>query len=218
MIRHIIWDFDGTLFDTYPAIVYSFKTVLQSDFGVQYSPEEIERLVMVDARHCVLDAGQKYGLDPDAVLSKVRDFYNSQTDVAELPYDGSREVCESIAQRGGINALVTHRERSSTIAMLERFRMLGLFSIILTADDGFAPKPAPDSFCYVVNSASLDQSETLAVGDRDLDIEAAIAAGIRCAFFNPEGKVHPKADVSIQTLREIKKLEQVNNHLFQRPK
>jgi hypothetical protein len=41
MIRHIIWDFDGTLFNTYPAIVYSFKTVLKSDFGVQYSPEEI---------------------------------------------------------------------------------------------------------------------------------------------------------------------------------
>ena len=207
MIRHIIWDFDGTLFNTYPAIVYSFKTVLQSDFGVQYSPEEIKRLVMVDARHCALDVSQKHGPDPDAILNKVRDFYNFQTDVAELPYDGSGEVCEFIAQRGGMNALVTHRERSSTIAMLARFRMLELFSLILTADDGFAPKPAPDSFCHVVNSASLDPSETLAVGDRDLDIEAAIAAGIRSAFFSPEGKVHPKADVSIQTLREIKKLE-----------
>jgi phosphoglycolate phosphatase-like HAD superfamily hydrolase len=164
---------------------------------------------MVDARHCALDVSQKYGPDPDTILSKVRDFYNSQTDVAELPYDGSREVCESIAQRGGINALVTHRERSSTIAMLTRFRMLELFTIILTADDGFAPKPAPDSFCYIVNSTSLEQNETLAVGDRDLDIEAAIAAGIRSAFFSPEGKVHPKADVSIQTLGEIMKLEQV---------
>jgi phosphoglycolate phosphatase-like HAD superfamily hydrolase len=83
---------------------------------------------MVDARHCALDVSQKYGPDPDTILSKVRDFYNSQTDVAELPYDGSREVCESIAQRGGINALVTHRERSSTIAMLTRFRMLELFT------------------------------------------------------------------------------------------
>jgi phosphoglycolate phosphatase-like HAD superfamily hydrolase len=208
MVRHIIWDFDGTLFDTYPAIVHSFKAVLQSDFGVKYNPEEIKRLVMVDTRHCALDASQKYGLDPNAILSKVRDFYNSQTDVTEVPYDGSREVCESIAQRGGINAIVTHRERASTFAILTRFRMLELFSIILTADDGFAPKPAPDSFCYVVNSASLDQSAMLAVGDRDLDIEAAIAAGIRSAFFSPEGKVHPKADFSIQTLREIKKLEQ----------
>ena len=33
MFRNIIWDVDGTLFDTYPAIVKAIKTAL-SDLGV----------------------------------------------------------------------------------------------------------------------------------------------------------------------------------------
>lgn len=206
MIRNIIWDFDGTLFDTYPAIVHSFKIVLQSDFGVRYRPGDLERLVGIDTVFCAVELGRRHGLDPHAVLAKVRDFYSSQTEVGEEPFEGSTEVCEAIGKRGGINALVTHRERESAVAMLQRFDMLDLFSVVLTPDDGFPPKPAPDSFGYVVENASLDRRETLAVGDRDMDIEAALAAGILSAFFSPGGIVHPKADFNIRALGEIMKL------------
>lgn len=180
--------------------------MLKSDFGVRCRSGDLERLVRIDTVFCAGELGRRHGLDPHAVLAKVRDFYSSQTDVAEEPFDGSREVCDAMGNRGGINALVTHRDRESAVAMLRRFDMLDLFSVLLTPDDGFPPKPAPDSFDYVVEKESLDRRETLAVGDRNMDIEAALAAGILSAFFNPGGIVHPKADFSIRALREITKL------------
>ena len=206
MIRHIIWDFDGTLFNTYPAIVYSFVSVMESDFAVQCDSEEIGRLLMVDTKHCALVMSQRYGLDPDVILHNVREFYDTQTTIPEEPHDYAKDICELIRLRGS-NALVTHRDKESTVKMLTRFDMLGLFSQIITSEDGFAQKPAPDSFLHVLQSASLADDETLAVGDRDLDIQAAMKAGVHSVFFSPDGKKHPNAEFSIRTLAEIKELQ-----------
>jgi len=205
MIKHVIWDFDGTLFDTYPAIVHSFVTVLQAEFHLDYDPEVIRELVRIDTKSCAAHIAREHEISSDAILARTRKFYDAQDAVPEKPYVCAREVCEEIAQRGA-NALVTHRDKTSTVEMLTRFNMLALFAIIITADDGFAPKPSPDSFRQALEIASLPKHETLGVGDRDLDIEAAIGAGIHSAFFSPEGEVHPKAEFSIRTLAEIREL------------
>ena len=205
MIKHIIWDFDGTLVDTYSAIVYSFVAVLQSEFHLGYDPSVIERLVKVDTKHCASEIGQAHGISPLAILTKTREFYNSQAVVNEKPNDHAKKICEEITRRGS-NALVTHRDKDSTFEMLTRFNMEELFDIVITADDGFAPKPAPDSLRAVLRKASIPKSDTLGVGDRNLDVEAAICVGIRSAFFSPGGEKHPKADFNIRSLAEIREL------------
>jgi phosphoglycolate phosphatase-like HAD superfamily hydrolase len=43
VIKHIIWDFDGTLFDTYSAIVYSFVEVLRREFNLNYAYSDARR-------------------------------------------------------------------------------------------------------------------------------------------------------------------------------
>ena len=43
MIRNIIWDADGTLFDTYPAIASAFKAAL-ADLGKEAAVDWIESL------------------------------------------------------------------------------------------------------------------------------------------------------------------------------
>jgi HAD superfamily hydrolase (TIGR01549 family) len=206
VIKHIIWDFDGTLFDTYSAIVYSFVEVLRREFNLSYDALVIEQLVRADTKHCAEEIGRAHGIGADMILTKARSFYNMQDVVAEKPYDDAKEICAETARRGS-NALVTHRDKDSTLRMLERFNMIELFVIIITGDDGFAPKPAPDSMQEVLRRGSLLKQETLAVGDRDLDIEAARRAGIRSAFFSPNRQIHPKADFNICSLAEIRGLE-----------
>ena len=44
------------------------------------------------------------------------------------------------------------------------------------------------------------------VGDRDLDIEAGINAGIKAIFFNADGEVKEKADFNIADHNQIKEI------------
>jgi phosphoglycolate phosphatase-like HAD superfamily hydrolase len=51
MIRNIIWDVDGTLFDTYPAIAQAFKAAL-NDLGADASLDWIEGLARKSLGRC----------------------------------------------------------------------------------------------------------------------------------------------------------------------
>ena len=52
MFRNIIWDVDGTLFDTYPAIARAFQVAL-NDLGKDASLEWIEGLAKTSLSYCV---------------------------------------------------------------------------------------------------------------------------------------------------------------------
>lgn len=202
MIRNIIWDFDGTLFDTYPAIVYSFVSVLKSDYLLTYDPIEIERLVRIDTGFCSQKISHENGLDSNEVLKKVRNFYNEQTIITEKPHEHSIDICAKISKLGS-NILITHRDKHSTDNILQYYDMLKLFDLIITADDEVTPKPSLESFNIALKSMEIRKCETIGVGDRDLDVQAALNAGIKSVYFNPDGFVNTNATYNIRSLSEI---------------
>ena len=52
-IRHFIWDFDGTLFDTYPVIIRSMRSAL-AEYGRDCDPTEC-MAIMLDSIGTALD-------------------------------------------------------------------------------------------------------------------------------------------------------------------
>ena len=64
--KNIIWDVDGTLFNTYPAIVAAFKAVL-AEKGIIADAEWIMRLAMQSIGHCVVTLAKEYHLSEAAI-------------------------------------------------------------------------------------------------------------------------------------------------------
>ena len=64
MIRHLIWDVDGTLFDTYPAIVGSLHAAAV-DLGAPATYEETHDLALVEIDHCLATLSATYDLSLD---------------------------------------------------------------------------------------------------------------------------------------------------------
>jgi phosphoglycolate phosphatase-like HAD superfamily hydrolase len=52
LFENIIWDFDGTLFDTYPGMIYAFKRAL-GDSGFEVSENEILKYMKVSVTDLV---------------------------------------------------------------------------------------------------------------------------------------------------------------------
>ncbi len=200
-VRNIIWDFDGTLFDTYPAIVAAFRQMV-AELGHEIDAEEVERLVKVSFTHILTVLGERFGVEPETLGERFYAIYLAMPPESQPPFPGAREVCEAVVRHGGKNGIATHRRRSSLEALLEAHGMRHLFCAMVTHDDGLPRKPDPAQFATVAARCGMRPEETLGVGDRALDIESARAAGMRTCFFGP-APAPTAADLVISSLWEL---------------
>ena len=83
--------------------------------------------------------------------------------------------------------------------------MADLFSEIISHDDGYPRKPDPSAFLTLIDRHHLSRDETLAVGDRDLDILAAHAAGVSAAQYGA-GPITITPDVLLPDYGELRRM------------
>lgn len=202
MYRNIIWDVDGTLFDTYPAFASAFQAGL-ADLGAEAPLKWINDLAKVSMEHCENTLADHFHLDIDVIDRKFDEHYAQIQYANQLPFPGVKELCMDVCAHGGKNVIVTHRGRAGTVALLETHGMDQFFSDAITRDDGFPRKPAPDAFEATMRNCELVCSETISVGDRDIDVLAGRAAGIfTCLFGSPIEDL--SADLTIGDYRELR--------------
>lgn len=185
MIRNLIWDVDGTLFDTYPAFARSFAAALD-DFGNAAPLDWIESLARKTLGHCASALASEFQLDPEKVMLGFRRHYRAIPPEQQPPFPGVIRLCETIDAMGGLNVIVTHRGRESTDRFLQAHAMTRCFAGAITSDDGHPRKPDPAAYEAAIARHHLAREETLAIGDRDIDILAAQAAGLRACLFGLE--------------------------------
>lgn len=187
LFRFFFWDFDGTLFNTYPRMARAFLKGM-ADAGLSASLEETEALMKVKLWHaCETFASRSGGrVSPEALLLGYRRHSEEEGPETMRPYPGTREVLRRIRQEGGWNFIYTHRGETCLPA-LRREGFLEYFKDFVTADMGFAAKPSPEGLNYLIEKHGLDRTQCVMIGDRDLDLESGVNAGIACALFDADG-------------------------------
>lgn len=183
-VRHFFWDFDGTLFDTYPVIIESLRQGLR-EFGHDCDPTEAMKLMLDTIPTARNHYADLFCIDRDALAEAYQHYRRiSVEELLAEPFEGVREVLEKIRCIGGENYIYTHRKSSETLAYLEKYGLDGYFSDILgDGSPGFAVKPAPDSLLYLMEKHGIDPAQAVMVGDRDRDLGSGQAAGMRTAHF-----------------------------------
>ncbi|MGM9973972.1 MAG: HAD-IA family hydrolase [Clostridiaceae bacterium] len=180
--KAVIWDFDGTLFNTYPVMVKAFKEALLMR-GYVETEEQILKHMKVSVREAINHYTSLYKLDGD-----FRGDYEKREEEGKLseavPFPFAKEICEGIIISGGQNFIVTHRTRGSARKYLEEYNMMSLFTEIVGKENGYKRKPDPEAYYYILNKYSLKPEEVLIVGDREFEAKAAESAGIHCCLFD----------------------------------
>lgn len=201
MFRNIIWDVDGTLFDTYPAIARAFQAAL-NDLGEDASLDWIESLAKISLSHCVTTLANQCQLDEKDIGQAFGAHYDHTPPAEQPPIPGVIPVCEYICSLGGINVIVTHRGRDGTNELLAANKMTHYFTGCLARDDGYPKKPHPAAFEALLKAHDLRREETMAVGDRDIDVLAGRAAGIFTCLFGLKTD-NAAADLTIDSFDEL---------------
>lgn len=167
IIINILWDFDGTLFDTYPALVEGFLQIA----GQKLDRGEVLKWLKKDSK----TAFKHYGID-ESRRGEYQESFNYFSKRISEPFDGVEEALAAVEN----NVIVTHRDKESTNYLLEKFHLLQYFKDIVSVEEqGFTRKPHRSSYEYVLKSHHID----LVVGDRELDLIPARELQIKTVAF-----------------------------------
>lgn len=185
MYQHIFWDFDGTLFNTYPAMARALQKAL-AEHGHTVDEKRLLTHMKVTLSHAIEHFAALFALDAQALAGRVDAWRAVEEPRLCIPYDGIPALCRAIRRDGRSNYLYTHRDHTA-LDMLRRFDMEANFADIVTSEAGFARKPSPQALLYLLQKHGINPRDAVMIGDRDLDVQCGQNAGMDGCFFALDG-------------------------------
>lgn len=171
----ILLDVDGTLFDSFPAILGAMNDALDEAGEPHLQDAELRPLIgMPVRRQMALLRGME-----GAAVEELRDRYyrHFERRVAEgIPlYPRVPETLEALGDR----PLGTMTTRRTEVArrMLRAAHLEARFTAVVGGDQVTRSKPHPDLVLLAAQSVGRDASHCVAVGDAPVDILAGQRAG-----------------------------------------
>ena len=166
-----IWDLDGTLLDSYEAILSGIEETF-AQFSIPYDKEQVREFILkYSVQDLLVQVAEERKLDVE-MLNQVRAQSLAEKNAQVVLMPGAREVLAWAAEQGIQQFVYTHKGDNAFIILSD----LGLefyFTEILTNQSGFARKPSPEAATYLLDKYELDPRTTYYIGDRTLDVEFA---------------------------------------------
>ena len=200
-MKNFIWDFDGTLMDTYPNIIRYIKLAL-SDFGKDADDIEIMKKTAVRIPYAIEYYSELYGI-PE-LLEHYKKYKEAESSDPIRLFPFVDKVLARVREIGGTNYIFTNRGET-IYGMLDRAGIRGEFAEIVTsADPVFKIKPAPDAILDLMEKYGGTKENTIMRGDRVCDLESGYNAGCKTAFLlTPSVPIYPKCDWHLNNFEEM---------------
>ncbi|MGG0658701.1 HAD-IA family hydrolase [Rummeliibacillus pycnus] len=183
---NILWDFDGTICNTYPAYAKLFYQTIQE----RASYDEVFKQIKVSFSH----AFEYFQLTDQEIGIFMKK--NHALNVDQMP---PFLAIEFVLDNANCNVIMTHKDRATVERVLQHYNLAHYFEEIVTLEDGFPRKPNPQSYQYLHDKYNL----SLAIGDRELDLIPAKKVGFATCMFQGECEA---ADFSIYDYSEFHKI------------
>lgn len=174
-MKLIIVDLDGTLFDTKNVNYYAYKAAI-APYG--YSIDYQYYCDFCNGRH-YMDFLPQITTNDSAVLQAMHNAkkkeYKNYLDKAVLN-NGLADIIRSMHGECK-TAVVTTASSENCFEILNRFKILNLFDLILTHDDITKSKPDPEGFLKAMKYFNAKPQETVIFEDSEVGLQAAEKSG-----------------------------------------
>ena len=198
--ENLIWDFDGTLFDTYPPMCRDLRDAMER-LGVSVSVADLMARFTRSRGEVLAWCGAQAGMTAQEVDTAYRAWVTEHGQPPAKPFPHAAEFLRRFQAAGGRSFVFTHRG-GSVHRYLEEAGLTPFFTEVVSCGTAFARKPDPAGNRYLMEKHALDPARTLAVGDRELDILAGKGAGIDACLVSRR-RAETAADHQIRDLREL---------------
>jgi pyrophosphatase PpaX len=202
----VLFDLDGTLVDSIPLILTSFRFATEHVLGEALSDEVVLRDVGVPLATQVRSFSEEHA---DELLRVYRAHNAEHHDALIREYDGVEEVLRELKARGLAIGVVTSKLNRVARMGLDRFELSGLVDVLIGADDVEAHKPDPTPLLAAAQRLGVEPRRCAYVGDASVDMAAARAAGMIsvAALWGPaefrERVLAERPTYALETIREL---------------
>ncbi len=178
MIKHCIFDFDGTLVSSMDVVVWGMKTVLTEFLEREITEKELVENFDADIG-VIFDA---FKVSDHTDRMNVLNHWRKVTCPTKIKYplfDGIHQMIENLNREGYHLHIWTARDRRTTLAILESLNLQNSFKNIWTSSDG-PIKPHPYGINKILGKELKQPSKhkMIMVGDSHMDVWAAKNANI----------------------------------------
>lgn len=181
-----VFDLDGTLVDTLPDLVRALNDALM-DLGLPAVPPDVVRQSLHGGIEGSVDAALQFLQAPAALREMLLARYNLHYDdtpaQTSRPFAGVHEVLQRLLARGERLAVCTNKQQVVAQRVLGMLGLAPFFSVVVGADTCDQRKPHPAPLLHAIGALGASRSQSLLVGDSDVDRACADAAGVECVIF-----------------------------------
>ncbi len=171
----MVFDLDGTLIDSLPDIVWSFRAAFDAEATPAPSEEAVRELI----GRPLDDMASAFVTDAAAVRAicdAYRRIYPLHFTERTRPFAGAVEVLTEVRRRGWATAVATTKRTEMATRLVSALGLDAYLDHVQGTDD-IPHKPAPDVIHAAL--AALDAEGAWMVGDTVSDLQAGRAAGLR---------------------------------------
>lgn len=179
----VVFDLDGTLIDSLEDIATSMNEALV-DVGRSPHPIAAYRQFVGSGVHALAERALFDPTQPsdtplrDAAVASFRRRYAGRLVERTRPYDGIPELLDALAARGVRTAVLTNKPEPAARTIVESLLGRWPWAAIIGDRADLPRKPDPTGARVALAALGSAASDTLMIGDSDVDMHTAVAAGM----------------------------------------
>ena len=211
-IKAILFDLDGTLFETAPELAEAVNLMLKDLEMAELKTNEIKRFIGRGAENLIkqsIEVSSKK--DPTPVFTKAEKLFAhhySLISANSLMYEGVEKSIIDLKAKDFLLGCVTNKPAIYTEALMNHSRLSDFMDIIVSGDTTEKKKPDPLPILHALNQLNIEPKDAIMVGDSVVDIEAGFEAGtyiftVPYGYQFGESIISDKVDYAMSNFSEL---------------
>ncbi|MEG1060568.1 MAG: HAD hydrolase-like protein [Oscillospiraceae bacterium] len=175
----VLFDFDGTLYNTFLGIARSCQNALLKVLNDYHENlHDFECCIGPPLRSCFTDIFGLCDEDADRAVKVFRERYNTKGVLECEPYVGTKDMLERIKAAGMKTAISSSKPEAMIHKILGGDGLTDEFDYIVGMKSESDHSTKTDAILEVISHYDMDKSRIVLVGDRVYDAEGAANVGI----------------------------------------
>ena len=178
-ITTLLFDFDGTVFDTVEGITKSIQYALRK----HGRDAELEELRCFAGPPLVDKFMEVYEVSKEEAEQLVTDFRERYVPIGvyeSSPFSGIRELLEAVRAAGKKTAIATSKPQALAELLLQRAGLRNLFDVVVGSGGGVNNDAKWQIVTRAMELCESKPEDCVLVGDTKYDVEGAKKCGIPC--------------------------------------
>ena len=170
MDKAVIFDMDGTLFDT--------ERIYRSSWLETGVPVELYQRFIGRSAESISGMLKDAGFDPEETVARKKALVVKKLEKGIPVKPGAAEAVDGLHRAGIITAIATSTAMETAVSYLERTGFAGRFDRVISGNRLPNGKPAPDIFLMTAKELGVSPEHCVVVEDSENGVRAGHAAGM----------------------------------------